>query len=228
MSQSSAAYNLKQKSEILENSDFLAFGTDSDDDDYEEQDEETESLDEETETCSETETETESETEIDSETDSETEKKQKKLKKPNMWLKSLDELKKFTTITTLKDPETLKGLGNEIDFKGINNFLLIHCIYFNNYADKINKIYEIMRDKKVPVDRNVQQMYNSCTTYAPLTSATVAQEPVAQEPVAQEPVARKPVARKPVAQEPVAQKPVARVSIPREAKTKGLGLRRFL
>ena len=46
MSQSSAAYNLKQKSEILENSDFLAFGTDSDDDDYEEQDEETESLDE--------------------------------------------------------------------------------------------------------------------------------------------------------------------------------------
>ena len=218
MSQSSAAYNLKQKSEILENSDFLAFGTDSDDDDYEEQDEETESLDEETETCSETETETESETEIDSETDSETEKKQKKLKKPNMWLKSLDELKKFTTITTLKDPETLKGLGNEIDFKGINNFLLIHCIYFNNYADKINKIYEIMRDKKVPVDRNVQQMYNSCTTYAPLTSATVAQEPVAQEPVAQEPVAQK----------PVAQKPVARVSIPREAKTKGLGLRRFL
>ena len=223
MSQSSAAYNLKQKSEILENSDFLAFGTDSDDDDYEEQDEETESLDEETETCSETETETESETEIDSETDSETEKKQKKLKKPNMWLKSLDELKKFTTITTLKDPETLKGLGNEIDFKGINNFLLIHCIYFNNYADKINKIYEIMRDKKVPVDRNVQQMYNSCTTYAPLTSATVAQEPVAQEPVAQEPMARKPVAQK-----PVAQKPVARVSIPREAKTKGLGLRRFL
>ena len=218
MSQSSAAYNLKQKSEILENSDFLAFGTDSDDDDYEEQDEETESLDEETETCSETETETESETEIDSETDSETEKKQKKLKKPNMWLKSLDELKKFTTITTLKDPETLKGLGNEIDFKGINNFLLIHCIYFNNYADKINKIYEIMRDKKVPVDRNVQQMYNSCTTYAPLTSATVAQEPVARKPVAQEPVA----------QEPVAQKPVARVSIPREAKTKGLGLRRFL
>ena len=223
MSQSSAAYNLKQKSEILENSDFLAFGTDSDDDDYEEQDEETESLDEETETCSETETETESETEIDSETDSETEKKQKKLKKPNMWLKSLDELKKFTTITTLKDPETLKGLGNEIDFKGINNFLLIHCIYFNNYADKINKIYEIMRDKKVPVDRNVQQMYNSCTTYAPLTSATVAQEPVAQEPVAQEPVAQEPVAQK-----PVAQKPVARVSIPREAKTKGLGLRRFL
>ena len=223
MSQSSAAYNLKQKSEILENSDFLAFGTDSDDDDYEEQDEETESLDEETETCSETETETESETEIDSETDSETEKKQKKLKKPNMWLKSLDELKKFTTITTLKDPETLKGLGNEIDFKGINNFLLIHCIYFNNYADKINKIYEIMRDKKVPVDRNVQQMYNSCTTYAPLTSATVAQEPVARKPVAQEPMARKPVA-----QEPVAQKPVARVSIPREAKTKGLGLRRFL
>jgi hypothetical protein len=221
MSQSSAAYNLKQKSEILENSDFLAFGTDSDDDDYEEQDEETESLDEETETCSET--ETESETEIDSETDSETEKKQKKLKKPNMWLKSLDELKKFTTITTLKDPETLKGLGNEIDFKGINNFLLIHCIYFNNYADKINKIYEIMRDKKVPVDRNVQQMYNSCTTYAPLTSATVAQEPVARKPVAQEPMARKPVA-----QEPVAQKPVARVSIPREAKTKGLGLRRFL
>ena len=199
----------------------MAFGTDSDDDDYEEQDEETESLDEETETCSET--ETESETEIDSETDSETEKKQKKLKKPNMWLKSLDELKKFTTITTLKDPETLKGLGNEIDFKGINNFLLIHCIYFNNYADKINKIYEIMRDKKVPVDRNVQQMYNSCTTYAPLTSATVAQEPVARKPVAQEPMARKPVA-----QEPVAQKPVARVSIPREAKTKGLGLRRFL
>jgi len=223
MSQSSAAYNLKQKSEILENSDFLAFGTDSDDDDYEEQDEETESLDEETETCSETETETESETEIDSETDSETEKKQKKLKKPNMWLKSLDELKKFTTITTLKDPETLKGLGNEIDFKGINNFLLIHCIYFNNYADKINKIYEIMRDKKVPVDRNVQQMYNSCTTYAPLTSATVAQEPVARKPVAQEPVAQEPVA-----QEPVASKPVTRVSIPREAKTKGLGLRRFL
>ena len=210
MSQSSAAYNLKQKSEILENSDFLAFGTDSDDDDYDEQDEETESLDEETETCSETETETEteSETEIDSETDSETEKKQKKLRKPNMWLKSLDELKKFTTITTLKDPETLKGPGNEIDFKGINNFLLIHCIYFNNYADKINKIYEIMRDKKVPVDRNVQQMYNSCTTYAPLTSTTVAQEPVAQEPVA--------------------RKPVTRVSIPREAKTKGLGLRRFL
>ena len=80
-----------------------------------------------------------------------------------------------------------------------------------------------MRDKKVPVDRNVQQMYNSCTTYAPLTSATVAQEPVARKPVAQEPMARKPVA-----QEPVAQKPVARVSIPREAKTKGLGLRRFL